>query len=231
MSTLVSIIIPVWNEAERISTTLKAVARVRESIEGIDVQVIVVDDGSKDNTQAAAAPWADLVIGYPINRGKAAALAAGCRAAAGEMIVFLDADLGETAGFFPFLLEPLLRNEADMSVARIPTAQKPGGFGLVKALATRGVKMLSGYPALAPLSGQRAVRAEVLKRAGRAYQGFGVEVGMLVDAVKLGYRIAEPEIPFRHRETGRDWDGFMHRGKQFVSVGLALWDCWRRPIC
>ncbi|MGG1600232.1 glycosyltransferase family 2 protein [Paenibacillus naphthalenovorans] len=236
MTTLVSVIIPVWNGAERLPATLKAVDRVISTIEGakpraLKFQLIVVDDGSVDDTRAAAYPWADLVIGFPVNRGKAAAMSAGCRAAGGEIFVFLDADLGETAACFPVLLEPLVQNQADLTVARLPQVNKPAGFGLVKGLASRGVKALSGYSSLAPLSGQRAVRAEVWKRCGRVYTGFGVEVGMLIDTVKLGYRVMELAVPFGHRETGRDWGGFVHRGKQFVAVGLALWECWRKPVC
>lgn len=236
MTTIVSVIIPVWNEAQRLPATLKAVDRVIKTIEAakpriLKFQLIVVDDGSDDDTREVACTWADVVIGFPVNKGKAAAMSAGCRAAQGGIFVFLDADLGETAACFPLLLEPILQDQADLTVARLPQVKKPAGFGLVKKLATRGVKALSGYSSLAPLSGQRAVRAEVLKRSGRAYNGFGVEVGMLVDAIKLGYRVVEPAVPFCHRETGRDWNGFVHRGKQFVAVGLTLWECWRKPVC
>ncbi|WP_010499113.1 glycosyltransferase family 2 protein [Paenibacillus elgii] len=232
MAPLISVIIPAWNESRLLASTLEAVSKAHASAAfSFDMQLIVVDDGSRDGTGDVACAWADVVLRFPVNSGKGAAMYAGWQAASGEIVVFLDADLGSTAEKFPLLLEPVLRGEADLTVAKLPPASIPGGFGLVRGLAGRGVRLLSGYDSGAPLSGQRAMRSEVLRRCERKYQGFGAEVGMMVDAVKLGFRIVELEVPFRHRETGRTWQGWIHRGKQLCEVGLTLWQCWRKPAC
>ena len=53
-------------------------------------------------------------------------------------------------------------------------------------------------------------------------RGFGVEVGMTIDALTAGFRVVEVETTMSHSETGRDLAGFIHRGKQFTGVLLAL---------
>lgn len=234
MSSLVSVVIPAWNEEQAIEATLSAVCRSRllaSQLFGSRVQLIVVDDGSVDGTRRAALPWADVVLRLPFNAGKGAALSAGWKAAAGDVVVCLDADLGETAAHFVKLLEPLMAGSCDMATARLPAPSVRGGFGLVRRLAGAGAYRLSGYRGTALLSGQRAIRSELLRRLSRSYSGFGIEVGMTVDAAVLGYRLAEVEVPFRHRETGRQLRDWMHRGRQFYAVGRTLIDCWRRPIC
>ena len=117
-----------------------------------------------------------------------------------------------------------------MAVACLAPAKKRGGLGLVKLLARYGIMALSGFRCQAPLSGQRAVRKQVLEKITLS-DGFGVEVGLTIDAAALGFRIVEVGIPFRHRLTGNDAAGWMHRGKQFAEVGRTLWSKWRKPVC
>jgi dolichyl-phosphate beta-glucosyltransferase len=85
-----SVVVPAYGEAGRIAGTIAA---LRDAL-GVDVEIVVVDDGSIDDTAAAAeAADADVVIRIPDNRGKGAAVRAGMLAAHGDMIVFTDADL------------------------------------------------------------------------------------------------------------------------------------------
>lgn len=191
----------------------------------------MVDDGSKDDTILVATPYVNRVICHSCNMGKGAALSNGWRMASGSYIIFLDADLGESAANLGLLLEPLLRDEYDMTIAELPRASIRGGFGLVKGLAVMGIYRLCGYRTRTPLSGQRAIRREVLERIGGLSGGFGIEVGLTIDVARAGFRIGEIPVPFRHRESGRDWHGFYHRGKQFVSVGRTLIYKWLHPIC
>lgn len=223
-----SIIIPAWNEEERISDTLQVLQQIGCS--GLSIgkhEIIVVDDGSTDDTYTQAWPWADALVKHPQRRGKGSALASGIRVAKGETLMFLDADLRESAAHAAELLGPIYRSEADMVIGRLPRPANPAGFGVVKGLARRGIYKLSGYATTAPLSGQRAVRSEVLQRIRRLSKGYGIEVGLTIDTVRLGYRIKEVDVPFLHRETGGDWHGLLHRGKQLFSVGTTLIGKWR----
>ncbi|MEX1030921.1 MAG: glycosyltransferase family 2 protein [Paenibacillaceae bacterium] len=227
----VSIIIPAWNEASIIAETLEAVQEAFAQLVLLELEIIVVDDGSRDNTIEVATPYADRIICHSCNMGKGTAMYNGWRMASGSYIIFLDADLGRSAGNVELLLRPLLHNEYDMTIAELPMAQIRGGFGLVKGLAVVGIYRLCGYHTRTPLSGQRAIRREVLERIGGLSRGFGVEVGLTIDVARAGYRIGELPVPFRHRESARDWQGFYHRGKQFVSVGRTLIYKWLHPIC
>jgi len=222
-----SLILPAHNEAERIERTLVALREGLEAAGMAKAEIIVVDDGSSDATFHLASLWADRVIRHPRNRGKGAALETGWRASGGRTVAFLDADLGDSARHAPHLAEPVLRGEADMAIAVLPPAQTRGGFGLVKGLAGAGIYRLSGHRTAAPLSGQRCMRREVLETVGGLAGGYGIEVGLTIDAARRGFRIVDVEVPFTHRETGRDLAGFGHRGKQLVQVAAALWSRWR----
>jgi dolichyl-phosphate beta-glucosyltransferase len=88
-----SVVIPAFQEAGRIATT---VHRVREAVAGIEdgVEIVVVDDGSRDNTaDEAKGAGADVVVVHPANRGKGAAVRSGVLAASGRTVAFTDADL------------------------------------------------------------------------------------------------------------------------------------------
>jgi glycosyltransferase involved in cell wall biosynthesis len=225
----VSIVIPARNEKGRLADTLRGVRRMRERSDGVRwEELIVVDDGSTDGTYEEALLWADRVLRNKRNCGKGRAMDIGWKAAgASDIVLFLDADLGASAEHAFLLLEPILADRADMTVARLPEPTRPGGFGIVKGLARRGIRRLGGFEALAPLSGQRAIRAELLRNIGTLAGGFGADVALTIDAARLGYRICEVAVPFTHRETGRNLPGFWHRGKQFVSVAAVLLARWR----
>lgn len=228
----VSIIIPAWNEELYIAETLKAVQQaISDARPACSCEVIVVDDGSRDGTYSAAVPWVDRIVRHSVRSGKGAAMNTGRLASEGDVLVYLDADLGSTAGQFPALIGQLAEGNADMVIARLPAPKKRGGFGIVRMVAKQGVYGLSGYKSTAPLSGQRAIKRDVLERIGRISGGFGVEVGLTIDAVKLGYSVQEIVVPFRHRETGRDMKSWLHRGKQLYAVGSTLWRRWTEPIC
>lgn len=229
MKPYISIIIPAWNEEGSIEHTLRHLQDQADLLynPAMRVEIIVVDDGSCDKTYEVAWPWADKLIKHKRRYGKGAAMQSGVAEARGDLLLFLDADLRATAGRALVLIEPLLRHEADMAIAKLPPSRTKAGFGLVKGLARRGIRQLSGYETEAPLSGQRAVRADRLRELGELRRGFGVEVALTIDAARRGLRIVELDVPISHRETGRDWHGFVHRGKQFAAVSLALLSRWK----
>src|SRR5690606_24520188 len=172
-----------------------------------DISTLSLHDAlpiSTDETAAVAEGLGCRVVRLVRNRGKGKALTAGVRAAKGDVLVFLDADLGASAAEARRLLAPLLAGEADMVIGRFPEAQRPGGLGMVKALARAGVRWLGGLAVAAPLSGQRAIRRTVLEAVGDLAGGFGVEVGLTIDAARAGFRVMEVPVAMRHRETGRD---------------------------
>ncbi len=217
MQPKVSIIIPAFNEEDYLPVTLKSLFTIN-----YDIEVIIIDDGSTDSTGEVAKAFTNNLITLEKNMGKGEALMFGIEKAKGDIIVFLDADLQESARNFPKLIEPLISNEAIMTIAILPPTLHKGGFGLTKKLASIGISLLTNHKSLTPLSGQRAIKKDALKKVLPLASGFGVEVGLTIDILKRGYKIKEIPIDFFHRETKRDIKGFYHRGKQFKDIFKVL---------
>lgn len=212
-------VVPAKDRADSVGQTVAALG----AVPGVH-EVLVVDDGSADDTASVARGAGAWVLRLPENRGKGGAVAAAV-AATPETDVYLlvDADTGASAGQAGALLGPVVDGEADMTVAVLPSAGGRGGFGLIRRLAGVGIRRgTGGFRARAPLSGQRAVRGSLLRSLDLAPR-FGLEVGLTVDAVRAGGRVVEVPVAMDHRHTGRTMAGFAHRGRQGVDAWRALW--------
>ncbi|TDA69996.1 MAG: glycosyltransferase [Clostridia bacterium] len=232
----VSVLIPAYQAAAHIYPT---VTTARE-LPGVE-RVVVVDDGSTDDTASLAEAAGAVVLRLPANMGKGEALNRGVPLLSGRLVLLLDADLEASAGQAWRLLEPLVRGEAEVSIGvplpreeccqipggGLPEGVKGGGLGLARGLAALGIYAFTGRRLQAPLSGQRAMTRRGLERLLPLARGFGVEVAMTVRAHRLGMRVVEVEMPFTHAVTGRDLRGFYHRGRQFLDISRALWLCLR----
>ena len=233
----VAVVIPARNESDRISATVRAAA----GLPGVDI-VIVVDDGSTDGTAAAAQDAGASVMRHARNRGKAAAMETGAEAVRllednerrdrPRHLLFLDADLAETAAGAAPLAEPVREGRADMTIAVFSTRAKQGGHGFVVGLSGSGIMRATGWRPAQPLNGQRCLTRAAFEAARPLAPGFGVETGLTIDLLRQGMRITEVEVPLAHRATGRDWRSQVHRARQFVDVGRALtvrWPALRHP--
>ena len=89
-------------------------------------------------------------------------------------------------------------------------------------MARWGIARLTGRVLQAPLSGQRAFAARHLPLLTPLEPGFGLEVGMDIDALRAGLRVLEVPTTMAHAATGRDWAGFRHRGRQLLHILRAL---------
>ena len=236
--------IPARNEAGRIGATVRAAYL----IDGVDL-VVVADDGSTDRTRDAASHEGAVVVSHYRPQGKAAAMVLGASAVeavdaiegrvdnswadnsradnrvgeAHRHLLFLDADLGDTAVDAAPLLRPIRERLADMTIAVLPPqATAGGGHGFVVRLSRRGVARLAGFEPTQPLSGQRCLTRAAFDAARPLARGFGVETGLTIDLVRKGLRVVEVPVPLRHRVTGRDLRAQWHRTKQYVHVARAL---------
>jgi hypothetical protein len=210
-------VIPAFNRADSIAATLSSLRST-----GLVHHTVVVDDGSTDGTESEAA-LADNVVRLATNQGKAAAMHRGMEEYPdADVYLFVDADLGDTAMTVTALLDPILRDQADLVIG-VPT-EAPGrraGLGLVRSLAASGIERACGFSTKTPLSGQRAVRGKLARSLTFANR-FGVETAMTIDGVRGGARVLEVPIAFDHRHTGRSLSGFMHRGGQGLDIVRAL---------
>ena len=228
----VAAIIPAMNEAERIGATVTAAKR----IPGVDI-VMVVDDGSSDDTGTLARRAGAEVITHPKNKGKAAAMMTGAFALRNREIsdadlgadpnhralLFIDGDLEDSAVGTAPLTDPVLAGQADMTIAILPAQKRRGGgFGFVVGLAKKGIAELSGFEATQPLSGMRCLTREAFDAALPFAAGWGVEAAMTIDVVNAGLRVTEVECDLHHRVTGRDLRAQLHRAAQYRDVARAL---------
>ena len=218
-------IVPAYERADRVGATVGALL----DVDGVD-EVVVVDDGSSDTTSIEAAAAGASVVRLRRNRGKGGAVQAGVESRPdADVYLLVDADVGTTAEFVAALADPVRAGDADMTVAVLPPAGTRGGFGRIRRIAGAGIKRATGFETRAPLSGQRAVRGELLRSmtlAGR----FGLEVGMTIDALRAGARVIEIDVPMDHRHTGRTVSGFRHRARQGSDVIRALWPRLTTPL-
>ncbi|MEV0613611.1 glycosyltransferase [Nonomuraea sp. NPDC050404] len=224
MSGDTAVIIPAVNEADRISATVAAAA----ALPGVDL-VVVVDDGSADQTGRVARAAGARVVRHSRNRGKAAAMETGAEAVrlldgdgTPRHLLFLDADLGSTAQAAAPLIEPVRAGEADMTIAVFTTRVKLGGHGLVVRLSKEGIRRATGFSPAQPLNGQRCLTRRAFEAARPLAHGFGVETALTIDLLRKGYRITEVEVDMAHRATGTDWRAQLHRARQLRDVGWAL---------
>ncbi len=223
-----AVVIPAKDEAARIGATVTAAWRIAT----VDL-VIVVDDGSRDDTSRLARQAGADVVRHERNQGKAAAMTTGaahvaeiesrsCRLTARDL-VFADADLQDSAEALGVLIEPVRAGEADMTIATLPPQPTVGGGrGLVVTLAREGIAELTGWTPTQPLSGMRCLSREAYGVAQPLARGWGVETGLTIDILTAGLTVLEVPCPLEHRVTGADWRGQVHRGRQYRDVALAL---------
>lgn len=214
---VISILIPAFNEEKRIGNTLKPLLDSK----WID-EIIVIDDGSLDHTAKKAREYGVVVSRLEKNMGKGWALQHGIKQARGNVIGFLDADVEESSIEIEKLIQPIIDGQCDVTIAKFPPSTKKGGFGFVKKLAQKGVYFYTKKQISSSLSGQRVFKRRVLEDIVLPTGGYGVEVDMTIDILKKGYKIQEVAVNMKHAETGRDLEGFKHRGKQFLHISYVL---------
>jgi glycosyltransferase involved in cell wall biosynthesis len=211
-----AVIVAARNEADRIAATVGA---LREAFPA--AAVWVADDASTDGTAEVAMAAGAQVVSRGRPHGKGANVTAAAEAALSEepsprLILLCDGDLGDSAARLEPLVTAVAAGECDLSVAAFGR-RVGGGFGLALGFAHWAIRRLCGFEAGAPISGQRAMRVEALRATLPFARGYGMEIGMTVDAVRAGYRVGEYELDLTHRATGRSFRGFLHRGRQLLD--------------
>ena len=223
----VAVIIPARDEAARIQATAAAAA----GLPGVAF-VVVVDDGSRDATAELARRAGAVVVRHARNRGKGAAMETGADAVrlvdqreareSPRHLLFLDADLADTAALAGPLAVPVRRGAADMTIAVFSATVKLGGHGLVVGLSGAGIRRATGWRPAQPLNGQRCLTRAAFEAARPLAPGWGVETGLTIDLLRQGLRVTEVQVDLAHRATGTGLRAQLHRARQFAGVARAL---------
>lgn len=200
MAAKVVVIIPALNEED-------AIVRVLADIPGLASEVIVVDNGSDDETSTRAEAAGARVVREPI-RGYGQACLAGIAALPEDtdIVVFLDGDYSDRPAEMVYIVEPLLRGTADLVIGSRVLGEREQGALLPQArfgnaLATFLIRILYGvrYTDLGPF---RAIRAEALRQINMVDRDFGWTVEMQVKAARRGLRGVEVPVSYRKRYAG-----------------------------
>jgi glycosyltransferase involved in cell wall biosynthesis len=215
-----AVIVAARNEADRIANSVGALRQAFPA-----AAIWVADDASTDRTAEVAMAAGARVVSRGRPHGKGANVTAAAEAALSEetapdLVLLCDGDLGESAARLAPLVAAVQAGECDLAVASFGR-RVGGGFGLALGFARWAIRRLCGFEATAPISGQRAMRADVLRATLPFARGYGMEIGMTVDAVRAGYSAGEYELDLSHRATGRTLAGFAHRARQLLDFARA----------
>ncbi|MFZ2618865.1 MAG: glycosyltransferase family 2 protein [Anaerolineae bacterium] len=224
----VCVIIPALNEAESIGVVLAAIPA------GLAAEVIVVDNGSTDDTAARALAAGARVVRED-RRGYGFACAAGVAATQADIMVFLDADLSDFPEEMAALLAPIQSGQADLvlgsrflagnlSRSVMPPQQRFGNW-----LASRLMRRLYGLP-VTDLSPFRAVRRDVLLALDMREMTYGWPTEMMVKAARRDYRLTEIAVRYRARYAGRSKVSGTVRGALLAAyyiLGTTLRYAWQ----
>ena len=182
----VSVIIPAYNEEETVAKVIEVVKKVSF----VD-EIIVVNDGSSDNTEKEAIEAGAIVINHETNKGKGEALYTGYQEAECDIIAFIDADIFNlSSAKMRVMFKHILDGNTDITKTKFSRAS-----GRVTELTAKPLLNFF-FPEISfeqPLSGQFAARKEVLKKINFE-KDYGVDVGIVIDADVLGISITEVDI-------------------------------------
>ena len=205
-TTLVSILIPAYNEVNTIEAVVNAVRAVQ--LDGVSFEIVVVDDASEDGTDAVCrrlvGSGIDVFERQPQNRGKGAALRRGIQVASGEIILIQDADLEYSPSEYPKLLTPILTGKADVVLgSRFAGSEAHRVVYFWHMVGNRFLTLLSNILTDINLTdmecGHKAFRAEILKSIRLTEDSFGFEPEVVAKVAKLKCRIYEVGVSYHGR--------------------------------
>lgn len=220
--TILSVVIPAFNEENGIAEIAHRVLQVKHELAkvGVDeLELLVVDDGSRDRTAevAAAIPGVTLVR-HPKNKGYGAALKTGFSQARGELIGFLDADGTYPPEYFPKLCQSAM-NGSDLVIgsrmagedSKMPLTRRVGNLFFATLLSLLGRQKVTDSA-----SGMRVFKREILEHIYPLPDGLNLTPVMSTRALHEGVKIKEVPIPYSER-VGRSKLSVIHDGRVFLQ--------------
>ena len=212
----ISIIIPAYNEAQNLRFLLPEIKKISLTSDN-PLEIIVVDDGSEDDTERVAREEGVHVLRHPYNMGNGAAIKTGLRNATGDVCVFIDADLQHPPQEISKLIEPLGEYEMVIGVRR-SSAQK-----LHRRIANRFFNMLASYVTgrkiLDLTSGFRAIKTETAKKfIPLLPNGFSYPTTLTLAFLKTGRGVKFLPVDSNPRNTGRSKISLLQDGIRFVLI-------------
>ncbi len=211
--------------AHNVGRAVAATVRACRAIPGVDL-LIVVDDGSTDDTGRAARAAGAVVVRHSVERGRASAIETGVKVAAmrdrpdgpPRHILLLSPDLGESAVEATALVEAVSAGQADMAIAVPAREREYSGFG--PGVARRLIRRKTGWYCHYPLSYQRCLTREAIDAAMPFSGRYVLEAAMTINVLRAGLSVMEVPCNFAHSGADRSL-GSLNRPARMVDALLA----------
>lgn len=208
-----SVVLPAKNEAAAIGATIADIVALYPQAE-----VIVVNDGSSDNTAEVAEQAGAKVVHHPYSKGNGAAVKTGARAAGGEVIVFMDADGQHNPDDIPRLLEKLVQGYDMVVGARQKGSQASAARGVANTLYNWLATYMTGHKIEDLTSGFRAVRADKFREFLYLLpNGFSYPTTSTMAFFRAGYAVAYVPIHAAKR-IGKSHINLLRDGTRFLLI-------------
>ena len=212
----ISIILPAKNESAAIGATVAGI-RLRYP-DTAAVEVLVVNDGSTDNTAAVAQSAGARVLYHPYSKGNGAAIKTGARAASGDVIVFMDADGQHDPADIVRLLKELEQGYDMVVGARQNGSQASVGRGLANGFYNRLASWMTGHKVADLTSGFRAARADKFREFLYLLpNGFSYPTTSTMAFFRAGYAVAYVPIHAAKR-IGKSHIRLLRDGTRFLLI-------------
>lgn len=214
-----SIVLPAKNEAAAIGATVEKIHAqlARMNLEAC-AEILVVNDGSTDDTAAVAQAAGARVVHHPYSKGNGAAIKTGTRAAQGEVLVFMDADGQHDPADIPRLLDKLNQGHDMVVGARQKGSQASVGRGLANGLYNRLASWMTGHKVEDLTSGFRAVRADKFREFLYLLpNGFSYPTTSTMAFFRAGYSVAYIPIHAAKR-IGKSHIRLLRDGTRFLLI-------------
>ena len=213
----ISVIIPAYNEAQTIGDVVRKIRSLYPAFE-----IIVVDDGSKDNTVAVAGEAGATVYSHPYNIGNGAAIKSGIRIASGDIVVFMDGDGQHDPKDIARMIEYM--PDYDMVVgARFISSQASIG----RAIANKLYNVLASYAAKFKIqdltSGFRAVKSDLARQFLYLLPNtYSYPTTLTLSALRSGRPLQYIPIEVKNRKTGKSNIGLFKDGVRFFMIIVKI---------
>ncbi len=215
----VSIVIPAKNEEETLPRVLADLQKVLPTLTGWESEVLVVDDRSTDRTAELAAAGGARVVANTGRSGKGMALRAGFAAASGDVIAMMDADYSHRAEELPLFLESIVKDGVGLVIG----SRVVGGSEEYHHVRALGNVFLSATLGLATgrylsdaLNGYKVFKRDVFSAFTFTSANFEIEIEIIANTLRRGYRILEVSSHERARAGGEMKSRVVRHGTRFL---------------
>jgi glycosyltransferase involved in cell wall biosynthesis len=217
---ILSVVVPVYNEHQTVRMIIERLLQLE-----LVGEVVVVDDGSDEETRQALQPLTTearvRVLRHATNRGKGAALRTAFAACTGDVVAIQDADLEYSPEDIPHVLKPILCGEADVVYGSRELGARYKGTPWIRVVANRVLTRLSNWMTGLELTdmetGCKAFQRAAIYGLTIEENGFGVEPELTAKVAARGWRVTEAPINYRPRG---------YRDGKKIRIRDGLWALW-----